>query len=131
MADYEAELDPNVELLMRRAGVPADSKLGHMFAGSYAGDWNEEAIQDAYQDVASEVSRGDRSELASEIRQRQSLVQGAVGDTGTRTPASSRRQIVNDELDALKAGKSREDAMADGFNRLIGHAVETGDGVLE
>jgi hypothetical protein len=31
----------------------------------------------------------------------------------------------------MHGGASRDDAMGEAFNKLIGHAVETGDGIIE
>jgi hypothetical protein len=128
LTDYG--LDPAIEVAMWRAGVPLNTRLGQTFARSYEGpSWDAESISEAYSDLASEVG-GRASEDGRVTRERQYLASGSTPDTGSPTNATTRRRIVQEELDAMNAGKSREDAMADGFGKLIGHAIDTGDGVI-
>jgi hypothetical protein len=135
MAD-ETDLDERVELAMRRANVPIDTRLGATFARSYQGErgWDPDTLRRAYDDLASEVGGqppsddGDR-EMA---REREAIQQGAMGDTGSQTSVGRRRAIVAEGIADLEggSGKTREDIAGEVFGKLAALAAETGEGVI-
>ena len=113
----------------RLAGVPIDSTVGVMFARSWQGPWDSEAIADAYGDVAAELTRATASDRET-ARHRDALGSAqATGDTGMQ-PKTGRRQIIREMQDRMADGETRQNVMGDGFAALAQHAVETGDGVI-
>jgi hypothetical protein len=129
----DLQLDPQAELAYRRAGVPIDTALGRAFARSYDGSagWDADDLQSAYNQLASEVGAPATADDREMQEHRQALREGAVGDTGVKDRRTTRREIRERHLDAVEhGGRRREDAMGDFFGDLVGHAIETGDGII-